>query len=200
YVLGPAPGARCARYARLEEGGRRLAEERSAAPARARDRIAREMHHIIAHAMSLVIVQAEAGPVAVRRDPDRAVQIFDTISQNAREALAQLRRTLGLLRPDAAGADGAPLQPAPDLTGLPVLIDSVRQAGLEASLEEQGTPRQVPPDLAATAYRIVQESLTNTLRHAQARRALVRLRWEPRTLRLEVRDDGRGPRGDGYRS
>ncbi|HEY8453811.1 MAG: sensor histidine kinase [Micromonosporaceae bacterium] len=200
YALGTAARARRDRIAMLEERARRLAEERSAAAARERERIAREMHDIIAHAMSLVIVQAEAGPVAVRRDPERAVQIFDTISQNAREALAQLRRTLGLLRPDAPGADGAPLQPAPDLTGLPVLVDSVRQAGLEASLEEQGTPRALPPDLAATVYRIVQESLTNTLRHAQARRATVRLRWEPEALRLEVRDDGRGPRGDGYRS
>jgi signal transduction histidine kinase len=187
YAMGNGVRARRTQIAMLEERAGRLAEEQAAAATRERERIAREMHDIIAHAMSLVVVQAEAGPVAVQRDPDRAEEVFDTISVTAREALAQLRRTLQVLR-----ADQQELHPQPGLDGLPPLVERVRQAGLTAWLEERGEPRPVPADLAATVYRIVQESLTNTVRHAAAETVSVRLEWRGSTLGLEVRDDGKG--------
>jgi len=190
YALGTSARARQARIEMLEERARRLAEEQDAAAARERARIAREMHDILAHSMSLVVVQAEAGPVAVHNEPDKAVEVFDTISATAREALAQLRRTLNVLRSDEQGR-----QPQPGLDGLPPLVAGVRRAGLAVSMEEHGERQPVPADLAATAYRIVQESLTNTVKHAAARNVSVRLEWLDRTLNLEVRDDGRGPVG-----
>jgi signal transduction histidine kinase len=190
YTLGTSARARRARIEMLEERARRHAEEQEAAAARERQRIAREMHDILAHSMSLVVVQAEAGPVAVHSDPDKAEEVFDTISATAREALAQLRRTLRVLR-----ADEPDRQPQPGLDGLAPLVDGVRRAGLAASLEEHGERRPVPADLAATAYRIVQESLTNTVKHAAARQVSVRLEWLGGALKVEVRDDGRGPAG-----
>jgi signal transduction histidine kinase len=155
------------------------------------------MHDILAHSMSLVVVQAEAGPVAFRSDPDKAEEVFDTISATAREALAQLRRTLSVLRTDEPDR-----RPQPGLDGLAQLVEGVRRAGLAASLEEHGERRAVPADLASTAYRIVQESLTNTIKHAAARHISVRLDWQGGALKVEVRDDGRGPsvdRGPGGR-
>jgi signal transduction histidine kinase len=191
YTLGTSARARRARIEMLEERARRLAEQQEAAAARERQRIAREMHDILAHSMSLVVVQAEAGPVAVHSDPDKAEEVFDTISATAREALAQLRRTLNVLRKDEADR-----QPQPSLDGLAPLVDGVRRAGLAASLEEHGERRPVPADLAATAYRIVQEALTNTVKHAAARQVSVRLEWLGGALKVEVRDDGRGPAGN----
>jgi signal transduction histidine kinase len=194
YALGTSARARRDRIAMLEERARRLAEEQEVAATRERERIAREVHDILAHSMSLVVVQAEAGPVAVRSDPDKAEEVFDTISATAREALGQLRRALGVLRSQE------PIrEPQPDLDALPSLVDRVRRAGLAATLSEDGARRPVPPTLATTAYRIVQESLTNTVKHAGASHAWVRLDWRDGALRLEVRDDGRGPAANGTR-
>ncbi|HZE34577.1 MAG TPA: sensor histidine kinase [Actinoallomurus sp.] len=192
YALGIAARARRDRITMLEERTRRLAGEQDAAATRERERIAREMHDILAHSMSMVVIQAEAGPVAVRTDPDKAEEVFDTISATAREALAQLRRALGVLR-----SDSAERRPQPGLDALPELVAGVRRTGLTVTLEEDGEPRPVPTDLAATAYRIVQESLTNTVRHAAASSVRVRLGWRAGALRLEVCDDGSGPAGDG---
>jgi signal transduction histidine kinase len=192
YALGTSARARRDRMAMLEERARRLAEEQDAVATRERERIAREMHDILAHSMSLVVVQAEAGPVAVRTDPNKAEEVFDTISATAREALAQLRRALGVLR-----SDQPTRQPQPGLDAVPTLVDSVRRAGLAATLEQHGRPRQVPPDLATTAYRLIQEALTNTVKHARASQVRVRLEWLDGALNLEVHDDGRGLAGDG---
>jgi signal transduction histidine kinase len=191
YALGTSARARRARMEMLEERGRRLAEQQEVAATQERERIAREMHDILAHSMSLVVVQAEAGPVAVRSDPDRAEEVFDRISATAREALMELRRTLKVLR------SGEPeRQPQPGLEGLAPLVASVRRADLTASLEEHGERRPVAPDLALTAYRIVQESLTNTVKHARATTVSVRLDWLDSALNLEIRDDGCGPEHD----
>lgn len=187
YAFGTASRARRDRIEMLEERARRLAEQHDAAAARERQRIAREMHDILAHSMSLVVVQAEAGPVAVRRDPEKAEEMFDAISATAREALTQLRRALGVLRSDEADRE-----PAPDLAAVPGLLDHVRESGLVATLEEHGQRRTVPPDLAATVYRIVQESLTNTVKHAAASTVAVALTWRRDALYVEVSDDGRG--------
>ncbi|HEY7485728.1 MAG TPA: sensor histidine kinase [Streptosporangiaceae bacterium] len=195
YALGTGARARRDRIAMLEERARRLAGEQEAAATRERERIAREMHDILAHSMSMVVIQAEAGPVAVRTDPDKAEEVFDTISATAREALAQLRRALGVLR-----AGEAERHPQPGLDSLPSLVDDVRRTGLAVTLEEDGEPRPVPPDLAATAYRIVQESLTNAVKHAAASSVRVRLRWRDAELHIEVRDDGRGAADGGVPS
>ncbi|WP_378287772.1 sensor histidine kinase [Actinomadura rugatobispora] len=194
YALGVGARARRDRIAMLEERAARLAEGQVAAATRERERIAREMHDIMAHSMSMVVIQAEAGPVAVRTDPDKAEEVFDTISETAREALAQLRRALGVLRAEEGGASR---RPPPGLEALPALVDDVRHAGLEATLEVDGEPRPVPSDLAVTAYRIVQEALTNTVRHAAADQVRVRLSWRDGALDVEVRDDGRGAFGGG---
>ncbi|MFC0530139.1 sensor histidine kinase [Phytohabitans kaempferiae] len=193
YSLGTGARARHVRIALLEERNRRHAEEREAAAARERERIARDMHDILAHSISLIAVQAEAGPVLVRSDPARAERVFDTIGQTAREALTQLRRTLGILRGEAGSR-----APQPDLDGLTALADRAREAGLAVAVEERGDKRPLPPELGLTAYRVVQESLTNVVRHAAAKRVWIRLDWAADQLGVEVRDDGRGPSsGDG---
>lgn len=189
YALGTAARARGDRIAMLEERALRLTREHETAATRERERIAREMHDILAHSMGLVVVQAEAGPIAARHDPARAEQMFDTISATARDALAQLRRVLGVLR----AADGGERAPLPGLDALPGLVRRVDDAGLTATLSEDGAPRPVPADIATTAYRIVQESLTNTVKHAAAGRVDVRLTWTDDHLRIEVEDDGGGP-------
>lgn len=188
YALGTASRARGDRIAMLEERARRLTEEQDAAATRERERIAREMHDILAHSMSVIVIQAEAGPVAVRDDPDKAEEMFDTISDTAREALAQLRRALGVLRSEEASR-----RPQPGIDALPGLLDGVRRTGLHITLQQDGEPKQVPQDLAVTAYRIAQEALTNTVKHAAASNARVRLGWQEDELQLEVCDDGVGP-------
>jgi signal transduction histidine kinase len=192
YALGTSARARRARMEMLEERARRLAEEQDAAATRERERIAREMHDILAHSMSLVIVQAEAGPIAVRSDPHKAEEVFDNISATAREALAQLRRTLSMLRSGEQDRE-----PQPGLEGVASLVASVRRAGLAARLEEDGERRPLAADLAAVAYRIVQESLTNAVKHARANNVSVRLEWRDSALNVEVCDDGQGPVVDG---
>ncbi|WP_349239651.1 sensor histidine kinase [Streptomyces sp. CC208A] len=166
----------------------RVEAERAAA--RERARIAREMHDILSHAVSLMIVQAEAGPVAVRKAPERAEAAFEAISATGRDAMGQLRRMLGVLREDDAGGGRSP---QPDLDGLPALLDRVRAGGLDVRYETAGPVAGVPAPLAATVYRIVQEALTNTVRHARARTATVRLGRTGGLLTVLVRDDGRGP-------
>src|SRR5262245_274868 len=192
YALGTGARARRDRIAMLEERTRRLMQAHEAAAARERERIAREMHDVLAHSVSLIVVQAEAGPVVVRSDPDKAEAAFDAIAATGRDALAQLRGTLGVLR-----SDGPTRAPQPGLDDLPMLVDQARRAGLEASLAEHGDRRPVPAEMAVAAYRVVQESLTNTVRHARARRVRVRLDWHEAALRVEVSDDGRGPAAPG---
>jgi signal transduction histidine kinase len=191
YALGTGVRARRDRIAMLEERTRRLAEAAEATAARERERIAREIHDIVAHSVSLMVVQAEAG-VVVAADRDKAAGTFETISDTGREALTQLDRALGVLR-GPAPVDGAGRQPAPGLAELPDLMDRARQAGLVADLREDGERRAVPTDLAAAVYRIVQEAVTNTVKHAGARCVRVRLHWRDAALAVTVEDDGRGP-------
>jgi signal transduction histidine kinase len=189
YALGAIARSRRELIATLEARAQRLAADYAEAASRERERIARDMHDIIAHSVSLIVVQAEAGPVVVRSDPDRAVSVFDAIADAGRDALAQLRRTLGVLR-----SGGASRTPQPGLDALGALVAQARGAGLAATLAESGTRRPIAPDTAIAAYRVVQESLTNVVKHAHAGTVEVRLRWGD-TLELEVRDDGRGGNG-----
>ncbi|MCX5584112.1 histidine kinase [Streptomyces erythrochromogenes] len=179
------------RAAQLERANRIEAEQ---AVARERARIAREMHDILSHAVSIMIVQAEAGPVAVRRAPERAEAAFEAISETGREAMAQLRTMLGVLRE----ADGpAPREPQPGVAALPALLDRVRRGGPEIAYEETGEVRGLPSAVDTAVYRIVQEALTNVVKHARARRVSVRLHHGARELAVTVTDDGRGPTGAG---
>jgi signal transduction histidine kinase len=185
YALGAGTRARRARAAELAERERRLAGERAAAVERERARIARDMHDIVTHSVGLMVVQAESGPVVLAASPERAEAVFDTIADTGRDALAQLRTVLGTLR--SAGPAG----PAPGLDTLPDLVEGARGTGLQARLDLPDPLPDVPPAVAVAAYRIVQEALTNTIRHADATRVEVRLRATPAALRVEVRDDGR---------
>lgn len=175
-----------ARAAELERA-RVLEAERAAE--RERARIAREMHDILSHAVSLMIVQAEAGPLVVRSDPARAEAAFDAISEAGRDAMAQLRRMLGVLKDDPGAGRG----PQPTLAGLGALVDEVRRTGLEVALSASGEPWEPPQDVQVAVYRVVQEALTNVLKHAGARSVTVRLAWEPGGLGVTVDDDGSGP-------
>ncbi|MEV7416719.1 sensor histidine kinase [Streptomyces sp. NPDC089919] len=183
------------RAAQLERANRIEAEQ---AAARERARIAREMHDILSHAVSIMVVQAEAGPVAVRRAPERAEAAFEAISETGRDAMVQLRRMLGVLREDGpAGAVPAPREPQPDVAGLPALLERVRRGGPVVSYARHGAVRPLPAPLETTVYRIVQEALTNVVRHADAATVDVSLEYGASEVSVTVRDDGRGPAGPG---
>jgi len=186
YALGVGLRARRDRIAMLEERTRRLAETAEATAVRERERIAREIHDIVAHSVSLMVVQAEAGLV-LAGERERAADTFENISQTGREALTQLDRALGVLR-----ADGPSRHPQPGLDALPDLVERARRAGLDAALTVDGSRRPVPADVAAAVYRIAQEAVTNTLRHARAGSLRIRLDWRNTAIAVTVDDDGRG--------
>jgi signal transduction histidine kinase len=190
WVLGDSLGTRRAYTRALEERAERLERERERESARAvaeeQARIARELHDVIAHNLSVMVVQAAANDVFDAR-PDRAREALQTIEATGRGALAELRRLLGGVR-----GDGADFAPQPDLAQLDELIDQVRAAGLQVVLHVDGEPRPLPAALELSAYRIVQEALTNTLKHAHASRADVALRYRAEALDVEIRDDGTG--------
>ncbi len=190
YALGAGVRARRARIQLLEERAQRLEEERLAAAERERSRMARDIHDIVAHAVTMMVVQAEAGPVVVREHPERAEEAFAVIADSGRQAIGQLRLAVSALR---SPQDDPPRQRVPGLPELPALLDDVRQAGLAVTLTETGLPVAVPADVGLAAYRMVQESLTNVLRHADARTVAVRIDWAPPDVTIEVTDDGTGP-------
>jgi signal transduction histidine kinase len=186
-------------FGRLTDARRRAHRvEAEQAAARERARIAREMHDILSHAVSLMIVQAEAGPVAVRAAPERAEAAFDAISATGRDAMVQLRRMLGVLREgDDSGGTG-PREPQPGIAELPGLLDRVRAgSGLDVVYGTAGRVRPLPGAVAATVFRVVQEALTNTVRHAGARTVTVQLTYGDDDLCVRVTDDGRGPQAGG---
>ncbi|WP_210587777.1 sensor histidine kinase [Streptomyces sp. GESEQ-35] len=201
YGFGILARVQRAYTAALVDRARRLERERTADTARAtaqeRARIARDMHDILAHAVSLMVVQAEAGPVVVRSDPARAEAAFDAIAGAGRDAMAQLRRILGVLKDEQRDGAGQRL-PQPGVAALPGLVRQVTEStGLHVELRMTGKPRPLPPDTEVAAYRVVQEALTNTVKHAYASSATVALDWLEDELRVVVTDDGRGPSGPG---
>ncbi len=192
YILGILAKRREARLRELAHRAGELERERELEAARAvtaeRARIARDMHDILAHAVSLMVVQAEAGPVVVRTDPERAAKAFDAIAGAGRDAMVQLRGMLGVL---GEGTDAGTRTPQPTLAALSVLVEQVAgAAGLRVGLETSGEPRPLPADAELAAYRITQEALTNTVKHAGAEHATVRLEWTETALVITVRDDG----------
>jgi signal transduction histidine kinase len=185
WALGRYRAARVAWNALLAD--RAVADERR--------RIAREMHDVVAHSLAVVVAQAEAGRLAAANQPERAPEVLGTIASTGREALDQMRGLLGMLRDDSAPlgrtveSDGTE-PPAPTLTDLPALLDQVRAAGVEVSLTEQGRPRRLSAAAELTAYRVVQESLTNVIRHAgPGATASVELDWSD-GLHVTVTNDG----------
>jgi signal transduction histidine kinase len=154
-----------------------------------RARIARELHDVISHNVSVMVVQAAAGHDVFDTHPERARSALSAVEETGRRALAELRKLLDV------GEDGDGTAPQPGLARVDELAERVRGAGLEVALTVEGTPRAVPEALDLSAYRIVQEALTNTLKHAHASRAEVRVRYEAHALEVEVSDDGIGPTG-----
>lgn len=152
-------------------------------------RIAREVHDIVAGGMSVVVAQAAAARRVADREARAAVDALSCIETVGRDALDGLRRLLDLLRTDGLRAQRSP---PPDLRRLPWLVDQVRRAGLPVELVVRGTPRQLPATVELNAYRIVQEALTNSLRHAGPTQATVTLTYAAESLGVEVRDQGHG--------
>jgi signal transduction histidine kinase len=192
WVLGDSMRYRRGYYAALEDKAARLEAERHAqakiAAAAERARIARELHDIVAHHVSVMVVQADGARYALRTDPGRAETALTAISATGRQALTEMRRLLGVLR--SAGEQSG-LAPVPGLGELRELLDQARAAGLEVSYTLSGTPRELTEGAELAAYRVVQESLTNTRKHGGlAATAAVRLRYEPEGLIVEVTDDG----------
>ncbi|MBB4777435.1 sensor histidine kinase [Actinomadura livida] len=199
FLLGTLARTARERSDALVARSAQLEREREAEAARAaaeeRARIARDMHDVLAHAVSIMVVQAEAGPVVVRTDPDRAEQAFDAIAGAGRDALAQLRRMLGVLKEDQ---DHGVRAPQPTIAALPGLVEHVNGTRVDVRLTVEGVARDLYPDADLAAYRIVQEALTNTVKHAGARAAEVRLRWTDHGLEITVTDDGQGHDGQGH--
>ena len=159
------------------------------AVAEERARIAREMHDAVAHGVSVMVLQAGAAEHVLETSPERARESLRTIQDTGREAIVELHRMLGLLR---SPVDHAELTPQPGVARLDALLGQVRAAGLPVELTVEGHPRRLPPGVDRSAYRIVQEGLTNALKHAGPAHATVTLRYRDRALELEVLDDGRG--------
>jgi signal transduction histidine kinase len=194
WVLGDSMQYRRAYLTSLEDRAARLERERDQqaqiATAAERARIARELHDVIAHNVSVMVVQADGAAYALRTDPERTGQALAAISLTGRKALAEMRRLLGVLR---SGDERAELAPLPGLDQLRELVDQARHAGMSVSLTLDGRPRPLPAGAELAAYRVVQESLTNTRKHGGLGAAAhVILRFEPDGLLLQVTDDGLG--------
>jgi signal transduction histidine kinase len=192
WLLGMSVRNRRERAAELEERAAALERTREAEAQRAvveeRNRIARELHDVLAHHVSVIVVQAEAGPVAVERDPAKAVAAFDTISATGKLVLTEMRRLLGVLRAD----ETAQLAPQPGADLVPDLVAGVRAAGLPVELSVTGEPCELPPAVDLSVYRVLQEALTNALRHAGPATVQVRVDYGADAVRLDVVDDGAG--------
>lgn len=193
-VLGVYARTRAAYLSELQERADRLERERDQqaqlAAVAERARIAREMHDIVAHHLTVMIALSEGAAAAVESSPDRAVTAMTTVSATGREALADTRRLLGVLREPPGAEQRAP---QPDISRLDGLLEQIRTAGLPVTFTVTGTPRPLSAALQLTIYRLVQEALTNTLKHAgPGAQAQVLLSHEPDAVLLVVTDDGLG--------
>jgi signal transduction histidine kinase len=194
WVLGEFVGARRAYHHEVESRLRLLETERdqqaTIAVAAERTRIARELHDVVAHAVSVIVVQADGAGYAIRTDPDLAESAVRTISATGREALVELRRLLDVLRSDTDERDAR--TPQPDLTALPELAEKVSVIGVPVRLNLRGELAGLPAAVGLGIYRIVQESLTNTLKHAgTGAAATVRVERVGGLVEVEIDDDGR---------
>ncbi|MES5820794.1 sensor histidine kinase [Streptomyces sp. RG80] len=200
YLAAMEERARRAEKSRESEARRRVAEERV--------RIARELHDLVAHQITLANAQATVAAHLFDTRPEQTRKSLKELVETTSDALDDLRATVGLLR--QSGDTATPAEPAPGLSRLPTLLESFRRAGLEVTVRHEGTPRPLPPGVDLTAYRIVQEALTNVTKHAGTDSAQVLLVWNRDRVTITVTDDGRlspttpnastagdGPRGFG---
>ncbi len=194
WVLGDSMRYRRAYYLDLEDKARRLERERDQqaqiGAAAERARIARELHDVVAHHVSVMVVQAEGASYALDTSPETTRRALGTIAETGRSALAEMRRLIGVLRSEGNAADRAP---QPGVDQLEDLLEQVRATGIAVDFKVEGVPVPLPQGMALAAYRIVQESLTNTRKHGGPRvSAQVSLQYGEDELRMLVRDDGRG--------
>jgi signal transduction histidine kinase len=161
------------------------------------------MHDVVAHALAVIIAQADGGRYAVKDSPQASEQVLATIADTGRRALGEMRQLLGVLRqdpdeqhpdpPEHGSTPGHVMAPMPGIANIEALVTSVEAGGLPVTLAVEGTPRPVPEGVGLAAYRTVQEGLTNVLKHAgPAAQATVRLHWMPDGIEVSVVDDGRG--------
>lgn len=208
YAVGDGMRSRRAHLAAVEQRTADLAREErqraALAVAAERARITRELHDVVAHGMSVIVVQAQGAAAALERHPDRTATALQHVIETGRSSLAEMRRLLAAGRADPGG--GTQLVPQPGISGVPALVDQLRSAGMPIDLHIEGIPDVMPAAVDLSGYRIVQEALTNTLKHAgPGAAAQVRLELDPECLRVEVADDGTGladgadERGNGLR-
>jgi signal transduction histidine kinase len=190
-IGGPWVAGRAIQHRRLREDVLIVErEERArAAVGEERARIARELHDVVSHAISVVVLQARGGRKALVDRPEEARGAFDEIERTSSQALAEMRRLLGMLR---AEDEQIALAPQPSLAHLEALVANVREAGLPVELRVEGEPVELPPGVDLSAYRIVQEALTNALKHAGPAQARVLVRYDAGGVEVEVADDGTG--------
>ncbi|RKS67928.1 signal transduction histidine kinase [Motilibacter peucedani] len=194
WALGRSIRYRRAYTAELESRAQRLESEREAdlraTLAEERSRIARELHDVVAHSLSVMTVQAAAAQRTVDRDVARSKEAMAAVESTGRAALGEMRRIVGVLREE--GQTTAELAPSPGMADLPALVGQVREAGLAVDVDLCDPPLHVPAGVDLTVYRIVQEALTNTLKHAGPAAAVVRVACEPGAICVAVEDSGRG--------
>jgi signal transduction histidine kinase len=193
WTIGFALGRQLERADEAKERAAQAEREREErarlAVAEERARIARELHDVVGHSVSVMTVQASAVRRLLSQDQEKVSEALLVVEQTGREALAEMRRMVGVLRrPEEAPA----LAPQPSLEQLGKLVESARDAGLPVDLRVEGEPVQLPAGLDLTAYRLVQEGLTNALKHARASRAEVVVRYDDGQVELSISDDGRG--------
>ena len=198
FVAGRVLRKRHDRHIEVSERAQELESERDAtiqaAIAEERNRIARELHDIVAHCVSVMVVQAGAAEDLLDRNPELARPPLRAVQETGRQAVAELARMLGLLRGQQAELT---LKPQPGTTQLGELAEHMTETGLPVVLQVEGTPRPLPPGIELTLYRVAQEALTNTLKHAGPATARVVLRYGEHAVDLDVLDNGRSPGAPG---
>jgi signal transduction histidine kinase len=203
WALGDWARTRGLYAAAIEDRARLLVVEREERARRAvqdeRERIARELHDVVTHHVSVIVIQAGAGLTALDRRPEGARAALTAIDRTGRQALTDMRRMLGILGEGPHDPESG-REPMPGLDRLGELLEQVRAAGLPVEIAIGGERRPLDPGVELSAYRIIQEALTNVLKHAEGARARVALDYGPRTLDIAVTDEGgTGPRGIGGR-
>ena len=187
WAVGRAVGDRARRTLELEERADRLERGHEEAVAAERATIARELHDVIAHSVSVMTVQAGAARLLFAKDPPRARESLVAVEETGRQALAEMRRLLGILRGDE---QESALAPQPGVANIAALADQVRSAGLPVDVMTAGERKPLSPGVDLAAYRVVQEALTNALKHAGAARSLVSIRYGDDALEITVTNDG----------